>query len=144
MFEARILFGSPSTPGGVVPHPSRPLVTLPIMVGLTAVTDLTDPTEAATLDTNAQESTGDSRSYATRIPPSDPPAPHTGVPPTHNLGNALFALGKHQGLPVIIYNTPFTMTGERCKSNAFQPEQISECRQLKPSATTSASRKSLP
>jgi hypothetical protein len=24
MFEARALFGSPSTPGGVVPHPNRP------------------------------------------------------------------------------------------------------------------------
>ena len=58
MFEARILFGSPSTPGGIVPHPSRPLVTLPITVGLTAVTDLTDPAEAATIDTNAQELTG--------------------------------------------------------------------------------------
>ena len=98
MFEARILFGSPSTPGGIVPHPSRALVTLPITVGLTAVTDLTDPAEAATLDTNAQELTGDWRSYATRMPPAVPPGPHTGVPPTHDLGNALFALGKHQGL----------------------------------------------
>jgi RES domain-containing protein len=35
MFEARALFGSPSTSGGVVPHPTRPLVTLPIVVALT-------------------------------------------------------------------------------------------------------------
>jgi hypothetical protein len=60
--------------------------------------DLTDPAEAATLDTNAQELTGDWRSYATRIPPAVPPGPHTGVPPTHDLGNELFTLGKHQGL----------------------------------------------
>jgi hypothetical protein len=98
IFEARALYGSPSTPGGVVPHPGRPLVTLPIMVGLTAVADLTDPAEAARVGTNAQELTGDWRSYATRIPPAFAPRPHTGVPPTHGLGNALFALGRHQGL----------------------------------------------
>jgi RES domain-containing protein len=98
MFEARALFGSPSTPGGVVPHPSRPLVTLPIVVALTAVADLTDPAESAIVDTNAQELTGDWRSYATRIPPTVPPAPHSGVPPTHSLGISLYSLGKYRGL----------------------------------------------
>lgn len=98
MFEARALFGSPSTPGGVVPHPSRPLVTLPILVSIGATADLTDPAEAALIETNAQELTGDWRSYATRIPPARPPAPHTGMPPTQDLGNALFALGTLQGL----------------------------------------------
>ena len=94
LFEARALFGSPLTPGGVVPHPSRPLVTLPILVSLSSVSDLTDPAEAAAIGTNAQELTGDWRSYGTRV---GPPAPHTGVPPTQNLGSALFALGSLQG-----------------------------------------------
>jgi RES domain-containing protein len=99
MFEARALFGSPTTPGGVVPHPARPLVTLPILVSLTAVADLTDAGEAASVDTNAQELTGDWRSYANRMPPVSPPAPHSGVPPTHSLGHALHTLvAKHQGL----------------------------------------------
>ena len=98
MFEARALFGSPSTPGGVVPHPTRPLVTLPIMVGLASAADLTDPAEAATVGTNAQELTGDWRSYITRIPPPVPPSPHSGLPPTQSLGVALHGLGKHQGL----------------------------------------------
>ena len=97
LFEARALFGSPSTPGGVVPHPSRPLVTLPILVGLSAVADITNPAEATLIETNAQELTGDWRSYATRIPPVGPTAPHTGVPPTQSLGTALFALGSSQG-----------------------------------------------
>lgn len=88
----------PSTPGGVIPHPTRPLVTLPIIVGLTSVADLTDPVEAATVDTNAQELTGDWRSYATRIPPFVPPGPHSGLPPTQNLGIALHGLARHQGL----------------------------------------------
>jgi hypothetical protein len=39
LFEARSLFGSPATPGGVVPHPNRPLVTLPILVSLGAIAD---------------------------------------------------------------------------------------------------------
>jgi len=39
LFEARALFGSPTTPGGVVPHPNRPLVTLPILVSLGAIAD---------------------------------------------------------------------------------------------------------
>jgi hypothetical protein len=68
------------------------------MVGLTAVADLTDPAEAAKIDTNAQELTGDWRSYATRIPPAFPPAPHSGVPPTHSLGTVLHGLGNYQGL----------------------------------------------
>ena len=97
LFEARALFGSPSTPGGLVPHPNRPLVTLPILVSLSAISDLTDPGEAAVMGTNAQELTGDWRSYATRIPPASASAPHTGTPPTQSLGSALFALGSPQG-----------------------------------------------
>jgi len=68
------------------------------MVSLTAVADLIDPVEAATVDTNAQELTGDWRSYATRIPPVASPSPHSGVPPTQSLGIALHGLGKYQGL----------------------------------------------
>ncbi len=98
LFEARALFGSPSTPGGVVPHPHRPLVSLPILVSLGAISDLTDPLEAAVVETNAQELTGDWRSYATRLSPTGAPGPHTGMPPTHSLGSALFALGSPQGL----------------------------------------------
>lgn len=98
LFEARALFGSPSTPGGVVPHPGRPLVTLPIMVSLTAVADLTDPAEAHRVQTNAQELTGDWHSYSNRILNSGPDGPHHGTPPTQSLGNALFTLGIHQGL----------------------------------------------
>lgn len=68
------------------------------MIGLTAVADLTDPVDAARVDTNAQELTGDWRSYVTRIPPSVPPNPHSGLPPTQSLGIALHGLGKHQAL----------------------------------------------
>jgi hypothetical protein len=66
MFEARVLFGSPSTPGGVVPHPARPMVVLPVTVDLEAVADLTEDAEANVVSTTAQELTGDWRSYADR------------------------------------------------------------------------------
>jgi hypothetical protein len=106
LFEARALFGSPSAPGGVIPHPGCPLVTLPIAVSLGAAADLTDPVEAAIIETNAQELTGDWRCYATRIPPASFPAPHTGMPPTQTLGNALFALGSHQALTTFSATLP--------------------------------------
>jgi len=64
MFEARVLFGSPSTPGGVVPHAARPMVVLPVTVNLDAVVNLTDDHQATLVSTNAQELTGDWRSYA--------------------------------------------------------------------------------
>ena len=67
LFVARALFGSPSTPGGLVPHPNRPLVTLPIVVNLSAISDLTDPAEAVLIETNAQELTGEWRT-GKRIP----------------------------------------------------------------------------
>jgi hypothetical protein len=98
LFEARALFGSPAIPGGLVPHPGRPLVTLPIKTSLSAVADLTNSAESAKIETNAQELTGDWRSYSTRLPPLIPPAPHTGIPPTQSLGNRLYEMGKHQGL----------------------------------------------
>lgn len=94
LFEARALFGSPLALGQVVPHPNRPLVTLPIIVSLSSVADLSDPLEAAKIETNAQELTGDWRSYAARTAPG----PHSGLPPTHVLGNALYSIGSHQGL----------------------------------------------
>jgi len=118
LFEARALFGSPSAPGGVIPHPSRPLVALPTMVSLSAAADLTDPGEAAVSDANAQELTGNWRSYATRIPPGRFPAPLTGTPPTQTLGNALFALGSQQGF------TSFSATIPDYKILAVFPDRL--------------------
>jgi hypothetical protein len=86
---------APQRPQGD-PHPNRQLVTLPILVSLAAIADVTDPAEAMVVETNAQELTGDWRSYATRIPPAGPPRPHTGTPATQGLGSALFALGSLQ------------------------------------------------
>ena len=131
LFEARALFGSPSAPGGVVPHPSRPLVTLPIFVSLGAISDLTDPTEATVIETNAQELTGDWRGYATRIPPAGPPDPHTGTSPTQSLGGALFALGSPQGFVSFSATLPDYKASRResvCPSEGLgDPPQFPVC-----------------
>ena len=91
MFEAQALFGSPLSPGGVVPHPTASLVTLAIQVQLTAVVDVSNPTQADLLDTNAQELTGDWRGYQQRNPATSVPGP-TGKAPTQDFGEQLFAL----------------------------------------------------
>ena len=76
-------------------------MTLPILVSLGAIADVTDPAEAMVVETNAQELTGDWRSYATRIPPAGPSRPHTGTPP-QILGSALFALGSLPDYKILI------------------------------------------
>src|SRR3982750_3797968 len=92
--EAQALFGSPSTPGGLVPHPGRPLVTLPMSLDLTDVIDCTDSVTATRLETNAQELTGDWRAFGNRPVPSV----HAGRAPTQSLGQALFETGEVKAL----------------------------------------------
>jgi hypothetical protein len=75
MFEAQALFGSPLIPGGVVAHPTASLVTLAMQVQLTAVVDVSNPTQVGLLDTNAQELTGDWRGYQQRSPATSVPGP---------------------------------------------------------------------
>ncbi len=94
LFEAQALFGSPSTPGGLVPHPGRPLVTLPMSLDLTDVIDCTDSLTATMLETNAQELTGDWRAFGNRPVPSV----HAGRAPTQSLGQALFETGEVKAL----------------------------------------------
>lgn len=90
MFEAQALFGSPLTPGGVVPHPTASLVSLAIQVQLTSVVDISDPSQATLVDTNAQELTGDWRGYQQRGPGTSVTGP-TGRAPTQEFGAHLFA-----------------------------------------------------
>ena len=89
MFEAQALFGSPLTPGGIVPAPAGAWVVLTVRVQLDAVVDLASQASQAVLGTTAQELTGDWRGYRTRshlTPVSGP----VGVAPTQLLGEAIF------------------------------------------------------
>ncbi len=81
MFEAQALFGSPLSPGGIVPHPTASFVTLAIQVQLAVVVDMTNPAEAMAVDTNAQELTGDWRGYQQRGAATSVTSP-TGKAPT--------------------------------------------------------------
>jgi len=90
MFEVQALFGSPLTPGGVVSNPSSSFVTLAIQTSLTAVVDLSDPIQAAVVDTNAQELTGDWRGYQLRGSATSVSGP-TGKAPTQEFGEQLFS-----------------------------------------------------
>ena len=90
MFEAQALFGSPLIPGGVVAHPAVSLVTLAIQVRLSAVVDVSDPAQAALIDSNAQELTGDWEGYQQRSPATSVSGP-SGKAPTQDFGEQLFA-----------------------------------------------------
>jgi hypothetical protein len=93
LFEAQSLYGSPTKPGGVVPNPTRAVVTMNIAVKISDTVDLTDPGEANLLDTNAQELTGDWLSFSNRAGG----APHAGRSPTQELGEELYRLGAFKG-----------------------------------------------
>lgn len=57
MFEAEALYGNPMKPGGVVGNP-LPLTVVPISVVLSDVADITEPSQARLLQTNARNSRG--------------------------------------------------------------------------------------
>jgi hypothetical protein len=107
MFEVQALFGSPLSPGGMVAHPTASLVTLAIQVQLTAVVDVSNPTQAALFDTNAQELTGDWRGYQQLGPATSVRGP-TGKAPTQDFGEQLFALCPDvQGLLTLSARLPY-------------------------------------
>jgi hypothetical protein len=89
LFEIQALFGSPTTPGGVVPAPTGAWTTLTVRVRLRRVVDLTDLASQALLDINVQELTGDWRGYAQRSSRTNVTVP-VGTAPTQYLGEAIF------------------------------------------------------
>lgn len=94
-YEIGALFGSLTSPHGVIPNPSVGVVILPISVNVSDIADLTAPAQGHIVDTNAQELTGDWRSYPNRK--STPPSPHAGKAPTQQFGDELFRLAVYKG-----------------------------------------------
>jgi RES domain-containing protein len=90
-FEVRALLGSPMTPGGIVVNPAAMCVVFPMQFQVSAIADLSDPSEASAVGTNAQELTGDWQGYRFRGPHTSVTGP-TGKAPTQDLGEQLFAL----------------------------------------------------
>lgn len=105
LLEAQALLGSPTTPGGLVPHPKGSYATLNVAVSLQQVADLTDPASQTQLDTTAQELTGDWRGYRLRGPGTSVTAP-TGMAPTQDLGAALFGVPGLEGFKTLSAKAP--------------------------------------
>jgi hypothetical protein len=89
LFEVEALLGSPTMPGDVVAQPTRPWVVVNASVRLQRIVDLTDvPVAQTSLQTSAQELTGDWRGYQQRSSDTSVELP-VGAAPTQALGGAL-------------------------------------------------------
>lgn len=106
LLEVQALLGSPTTPGGVVPHPHSTWTTLNVTVSLHQVADLTDLTAQALLGITAQELTGDWLGYRLRGPGTTVKGP-TGLAPTQKLGAALEAVPGLEGFKSLSAKAPY-------------------------------------
>lgn len=109
LFEVQALFGTPTQPGGVFPHPRQAWITVNVTVQLQAVADLTEMTSTTALETSAQELTGDWRGYQQRGPLTSVPQ-HVGLAPTQRLGAALFGVPGLEGFRTFSARLPYHST----------------------------------
>jgi|SRR5215203_1229637 len=106
LLEVQALLGSPTTPGGVVPHPRNTWTNLNVTVSLQHVADLTDYASQGLLATTAQELTGDWLGYRLRGPGTTIKVP-TGLAPTQDLGAALYAAPRLEGFKSLSAKAPY-------------------------------------
>jgi RES domain-containing protein len=109
LFEVQALFGTPTQPGGVVPHPRQAWITVNVTVQLQAVTDLTEVASMTAVATSAQELTGDWLGYQQRGPLTSVPQP-VGLAPTQALGAALWAVPGLEGFRTFSARLPYHST----------------------------------
>lgn len=109
LFEVQALFGTPTQPGGVIPHPRQAWITVNVTVQLQAVADLTEGAAYTLLETSAQELTGDWRGYQQRGPLTSVPQP-VGLAPTQALGAALWAVPDLEGFRTFSARLPYHST----------------------------------
>lgn len=109
LFEVQALFGAPTQPGSVVPHPRQAWILVNVTVQLHAVVDLTDVASTTALATSAQELTGDWRGYQQRGPMTSVAQP-VGLAPTQLLGAALFAVPGLEGFRTFSARLPYHST----------------------------------
>jgi len=106
LFEVEALYGDPSVPGSVIPHPQKAYITLNVQVALSRVTDLTDDAAQASLKTSAQELTGDWRGYRQRGRNTTVQQP-SGDAPTQSLGAALSSVADLEGFLTLSARIPY-------------------------------------
>lgn len=107
LFEVQALFGSPA-PGGLVPHPRRPVAALNVFVFLSGIADLTNLGDQSIFGTNVQELTGDWRGFKLRGRSTSVRLP-TGTAPTQELGAALHAVPGVEGFTTVSAKLPDQM-----------------------------------
>lgn len=106
LFEVQSLLGSTMVPGGVVAHPrGGTWVTFGVSVNLHNVADLTDVAEQGTIETTAQELTGDWRGYQYRSWATSVTAP-TGLAPTQELGEVICRQVGFEGILTLSAKVP--------------------------------------
>jgi hypothetical protein len=105
LFEVEALLGSPTHPGGIIPHPRQAWTVLNVDLQLGAVVDLTQDSQLQLIETTAQELTGDWRSYQQRRPTSSVSQP-VRVAPTQALDAALFAVPGLEGFRTLSAKLP--------------------------------------
>lgn len=110
LFEVQALLGSPTTPGGTIPHPRTTWTILNVRVNLTYVADLTIEKQQDLFGTNAQELTGDWRGYGPRTPSTSVYEPRVFPAPTQALGRTLYKYLKVEGFLAVSAKLPEKMT----------------------------------
>ena len=106
LLEVQALLGSPTTPGGLVPHPHSTWTTLNVTVSLQHVADLTDLKSQSHLEITAQELMGDWLGYHLRSPYTTVKNP-TGLAPTQDLGAALYNVPDLEGFKSLSAKVPY-------------------------------------
>jgi RES domain-containing protein len=106
LFEVQALLGSPTHPGGIIPHPLQVWTVLNVDIQLRAIADLTQESQQQLLETTAQELTGDWRGYQQRSPATSVSQP-IGVAPTQALGSVLFAVPGLEGFRTLSAKLPY-------------------------------------
>jgi hypothetical protein len=96
LFEVGAMLGTPTQPGGVLPHPRLAWIVINVRVQLQKVADLTVVAQQRLLATSAQELTGDWDGYQLRGPTTSVSEP-AGTAPTQALGAALYQVPDLEG-----------------------------------------------
>jgi hypothetical protein len=104
LYEVEAMLGSPLY-GVTLPNPYFTWTILNVQVQLNEVVDLTNTNNQVTVQTSAQELTGDWRSYQLRSPTMPIPQP-TGPAPTQQLGAALYGVAPIEGFLTLSARVP--------------------------------------
>lgn len=105
LLEVSAIFSPPGS-GTIVANPGNAWAVLNVIVSLSNIADLTSSLAQQTLQTTAQELTGDWVGYQLRALPGASVAVPTGAAPTQELGAALHGLPSLQGFLTLSAKAP--------------------------------------